>query len=198
MLTVKSEHNRPVRVGRLLWRPNQTHPVQEHWLNKSVMRALIKKGWLVVLEASPAPQPPEPAPVKKPVKTTEPVVQDAPKKPLVVANAHGPVNLSPDEPVKAKVPEIIPDEDEDEPVEVPEEVPAEVPEEKPEEVPTEAQEEAQLEKPEREPEAVFPTREELEQMAFAQLRELGKKWGVSARARSDLIDRIEKAQLDGK
>jgi hypothetical protein len=171
----------------------------EHWLNKSVMRALVKKGWLVVLEASPTAQPPVPAPpVSK--KVLEPVVQA--EKPVVVVDKHGPVNLdSLAEDESPPKPEIIPEETEEEPVEVPQEISEEVPHQPPAEVPEKTLEEAPQEaikKTEREPEAIFPTRGELEQMAFAQLRELGKTYGISARAKADLVDRIEKAQVDGK
>lgn len=46
MPELKSFHNRPIRIGRLLWRPGQSHIVMPHWMNKSVMRACVKKGWL--------------------------------------------------------------------------------------------------------------------------------------------------------
>lgn len=191
MIHVKSAHNRPVRVGRLLWRPGQVHPVMEHWLNKTVMRALIRKGWLEVMEPSVPPPPvsevagvvkPEAVEKKEvPAKAPEPPKPE--EKPIVDFTKNGPVNVAGHEPARSVAPTEAP------------EMPVEEPEE---EKGTEGQAEPE-EATVGESEATEAlSREALETMAFKDLRDLGQKLGVGGRSKEDLIDRIESAQADGK
>jgi len=184
MLYVKNVHARPHRVGRLLWRPGQVHPINDHWLNKSVMRALVGKGWFIVSDGPFTKPVIDKKPDKVSNKAEAPGLQNAAQeaKPIPVnSDSHGPVNVA-----ALNTGDLILDP-----------VPREDPE--PEEV-IETVEESQDESstdeaPQDEmPEEVPHTEESLKEMPFRELRELGQTMDVSARAKSDLVAKILEAQ----